>query len=164
MGQILLSQINRKSPIGFRLVYFHLTLSNSKGQGHSQFDREKKSIKLSHAAFRRISASTLPFLANFNKDVVNLLARLALNKRGFLLHLITPFVIQGLCLLSRILNLNTVTSIIKRRKSFNKALYAVPGTSTVLKFSNEFDLSRSYRIGLLYECRPYLEVISTSPD
>ena len=42
----------------------HLTLpdSRSQSQGHLQFDWEK-SIKLIQAAFRRISAFTLPFLA-----------------------------------------------------------------------------------------------------
>ena len=63
MGQTLLLPIRRKSPIGFRLIYLHLTLAHSKGQGHqhSQFDW-KNNKKLSHVAFRRISATTLPFL------------------------------------------------------------------------------------------------------
>ena len=63
MGQILLLPIHRRLPIGFRLMYLHLTFANSKSQsqGHLQFDCEN-SMKLSHTVFRLMSAATLPFL------------------------------------------------------------------------------------------------------
>ena len=58
----LLMPSKRKSYIGFRLAYIHLTLAHSKVQGQSQFDCEIFKEKLTHAAFRHMSESTLPFL------------------------------------------------------------------------------------------------------
>ena len=35
-GQTLLLEVNRKSHLGFRLAYLHLTLAHSNGQGQGQ--------------------------------------------------------------------------------------------------------------------------------
>ena len=49
--------------MGFRLAYFYLTLAHSKCERSRLYAIELREIrKMDHAAFRRISASTLPSL------------------------------------------------------------------------------------------------------
>ena len=54
-----------KSAIANRLAYLHLTLTHSKYERSRTFAiRLRKILKVRHAAFRRMSASKLPFLFN----------------------------------------------------------------------------------------------------